>query len=101
MRRRRWLLSALRGLGLLLLIIALARPQKGKAESAYYGEGIDIMLAVDISGSMLSEDFTLGGQRASRLDVVKSVVGAISSPAAPVTASAWYSSAHGRTPSAR
>jgi len=73
-RRWRWLLPALRGLGLLLLVVALARPQKGKAESAYYGEGIDIMLAVDISGSMLSEDFTLSGQRASRLDVVKSVV---------------------------
>src|SRR5207253_620970 len=73
-RRWRWVLHALRGLALLLLVVALARPQKGKAESAYHGEGIDIVLAVDISGSMLSEDFTLGSQRASRLDVVKSVV---------------------------
>ncbi|MFI5396248.1 MAG: VWA domain-containing protein [Candidatus Binatia bacterium] len=73
-RRWRWLLQALRGLVLVLLIATLARPQKGKAESAYYGQGIDIMLAVDISGSMLSEDFTLDGHRASRLDVVKSVV---------------------------
>ncbi|MFN8627214.1 MAG: VWA domain-containing protein [Candidatus Binatia bacterium] len=73
-RRWRWLLHALRALALALLVLALARPQKGKAESAYYGQGIDIMLAVDISGSMLSEDFTLEGHRASRLDVVKSVV---------------------------
>lgn len=73
-RRWRWLLHALRGLALVLLVVALARPQKGKAESAYHGQGIDIMLAVDISGSMLSEDFTLDGHRASRLDVVKSVV---------------------------
>lgn len=73
-RRWRWVLQAMRGLALALLVIALARPQKGKAESTYYGEGVDIMLAVDISGSMLSEDFTLDGQRASRLDVVKSVV---------------------------
>jgi Ca-activated chloride channel homolog len=73
-RRWRWVLHALRALALLLLVLALARPQKGKAESAYHGEGIDIVLAVDISGSMLSEDFTLGNQRASRLDVVKSVV---------------------------
>ena len=73
-RRWRWLLPVLRGLGLLLLALALARPQKGKAESAYSGEGIDIVLAVDISGSMLSEDFTLDEHRASRLDVVKSVV---------------------------
>ena len=73
-RRWRWLLQALRAMALLLLIVALARPQRGKAESQLSTEGIDIMLAVDISGSMLSEDFTLGNQRASRLDVVKSVV---------------------------
>jgi len=73
-RRWRWVLHALRGLALVLLVGALARPQKGRAESAFHGEGIDIVLAVDISGSMLSEDFTLGSQRASRLDVVKSVV---------------------------
>ncbi len=73
-RRWRWVLHALRGVALLLLIVALARPQLGKAESVFRGEGIDIVLAVDISGSMLSEDFTLNGQRANRLDVVKSVV---------------------------
>ena len=73
-RRWRWLLPALRGVALLLLILAVARPQRGKAESQFSGEGIDIMLAVDISGSMLSEDFTLDGHRASRLDVVKAVV---------------------------
>ena len=39
-----------------------------------YSEGIDIMLAVDVSGSMLAEDFTVDGQRANRLDAVKSVV---------------------------
>jgi Ca-activated chloride channel family protein len=73
-RRWRWVLHALRAMALVLLVLALARPQKGKAESAFHGEGIDIVLAVDISGSMLSEDFTLGDQRASRLEVVKSVV---------------------------
>ncbi len=73
-RRWRWVLPVLRACALVLLIFALARPQKGKAESAYSGEGIDIVLAVDISGSMLSEDFTLDNHRASRLDVVKSVV---------------------------
>jgi len=74
MRRWRWLLHAIHGLALLLLVLALARPQLGKAESKFSGEGIDIVLAVDISGSMQSEDFTLNGQRANRLDVVKSVV---------------------------
>jgi Ca-activated chloride channel family protein len=63
-----------RGLVLVLLSLALARPQLGKAESRYVGEGIDIVLSVDISGSMRSEDFRLEGRRASRLDVVKSVV---------------------------
>jgi len=73
-RRWRWVLHALRALAVLLLVLALTRPQLGKAESQYTGEGIDIVLAVDLSGSMLSEDFTLNGQRANRLDVVKSVV---------------------------
>jgi Ca-activated chloride channel homolog len=71
----RWLLHAFRGVALLLLVLALARPQLGKAESQYTGQGIDIVLAVDISGSMLSEDFTLpSGERANRLEVLKSVV---------------------------
>jgi len=74
-RRWRWILHALRALTLLLLVVALARPQLGKAESQYTGQGIDIMLAVDVSGSMMSEDFTLpSGERANRLDVLKSVV---------------------------
>lgn len=74
-RRWRWVLYALRGIALLLLVIALARPQLGKAESQFTGQGIDIMLAVDVSGSMQSEDFTLpSGERANRLEVVKSVV---------------------------
>lgn len=72
--RWRWLLPAVRALALALLVIALARPQLGKAASQIYTEGIDIMLAVDVSGSMLSEDFQVDGQRANRLDAVKSVV---------------------------
>jgi Ca-activated chloride channel family protein len=70
----RWLLPALRAAALVLLVVALARPQLGKAATQIYTEGIDIMLAVDISGSMLSEDFQLDGQRANRLDAVKAVV---------------------------
>jgi Ca-activated chloride channel family protein len=73
-RRWRWVLHALRAAAIVLLVGASTRPQLGKAESTFSGEGIDILLAVDVSGSMLSEDFTLGGQRASRLDVVKASV---------------------------
>ena len=35
--------------------------------------GIDIMLALDVSGSMIAEDFTIGGERANRIEVVKQV----------------------------
>lgn len=73
-QRWRWVVPVLRGLVLVLLSLALARPQLGKAESRYVGAGIDIVLSVDISGSMRSEDFRLDGRRVSRLDVVKSVV---------------------------
>jgi Ca-activated chloride channel family protein len=57
-----------------LLVVALARPQLGKAATQVFSEGIDIMLAVDVSGSMLAEDFQVDGQRVNRLDAVKSVV---------------------------
>ena len=73
-RHWRWILPLFRGAALFLLVLALARPQLGKAESQYSGEGIDIVLAVDISSSMLSEDFNLERGRANRLEVVKSVV---------------------------
>ena len=54
--------------------MALARPQAGTATIKVHREGVDVVLAVDVSGSMLSEDFTLASGRASRLDAVKAVV---------------------------
>lgn len=71
---RRIVLPILRTLVLLLVIVALARPQAGSTTAKVHREGVDVVLAVDVSGSMLAEDFTLGDERASRLDVVKSVV---------------------------
>lgn len=47
----RWPL-ALEALGLLLLLVALARPQYGVEESLRRAEGIDLMLVLDVSGSM-------------------------------------------------
>jgi Ca-activated chloride channel homolog len=64
----------LRLVALGLLIIGLARPQWGRTRVEIEASGIDILLAVDISGSMQALDFTLRGQRVNRLDVVKSVV---------------------------
>jgi Ca-activated chloride channel family protein len=72
--RRRALLGLLRGAALALLVLALARPQLGTAETTVHREGVDVVLAVDISGSMLAEDFQLDGKRVSRLDAVKDVV---------------------------
>src|SRR4029453_6520326 len=46
-----------------LFIIALARPQQGTEMSQVQASGIDIMLALDVSRSMLAEDFTIGNDR--------------------------------------
>jgi len=58
----------LRLLTLACLIIALARPQIKNSQSRNKGEGIDIVLCLDISGSMLFNDF-----RPNRLEVAKEV----------------------------
>jgi len=65
---------ALRGATLVLFIAALARPQLGRSESKIRTEGIDIVLVVDISGSMQAMDYEKDGQRESRIDAVKDVV---------------------------
>ena len=57
-----------------MLVIALARPQSGKAHSKVTTEGIDIILALDVSSSMLAEDFNLNKERRNRLYVAKEVV---------------------------
>ncbi len=50
-------LFALRNITILFLILALARPQARSSWKDIHSEGIDIVLAMDISGSMLSQDF--------------------------------------------
>jgi Ca-activated chloride channel homolog len=72
--RRRAILGVLRAAALGLVVVALARPQLGTATTKVHREGVDVVLAVDVSGSMLAEDFTVGGKRANRLDAVKDVV---------------------------
>ncbi|MFH1067263.1 MAG: VWA domain-containing protein [bacterium] len=67
-------LSALRLLALSLGIIALARPQLGRSTTEVQSSGIDLILAVDVSGSMEAMDFKLNNQPTSRVEVVKSVV---------------------------
>ena len=57
-----------------LLVLGLARPQWGQGRTEVQASGVDLMLALDVSGSMEALDFNLGGQPASRVEVVKSVV---------------------------
>ena len=52
----RHVLRSMRLLALALVILALARPQSGLKGEEIKAEGIDIVLAVDISSSMLAED---------------------------------------------
>lgn len=66
--RLRFLPFALRMLALAFLIVAFARPQTSARGENVYREGIDITIALDISGSMLAEDF-----RPNRLEAAKKV----------------------------
>lgn len=66
--RLRNILPGLRALALLLLVVALARPQLTLKEESVKAEGIDILLAMDLSSSMLAQDFS-----PNRLEVSKQV----------------------------
>jgi Ca-activated chloride channel family protein len=67
-QRLAFLPFALRLLTLAVLIVAFARPQSSLKRSSENIEGVDIMLALDISTSMLAEDFL-----PNRLEAAKSV----------------------------
>lgn len=75
--RRSWrlylrpVLPALRSLSMALVVVAAARPQTGQAREVIRGEGVDIVLALDISGSMASLDF----EPKNRLEAAKQVIG--------------------------
>lgn len=69
------ILFFLRLLALALLIIAFARPRIGSGYSEREESGIDIVLAIDVSGSMAALDFTTDRRNPiTRLDAVKKVV---------------------------
>ncbi len=68
------ILLKLRWLALTLFVIALARPQLGEGETKITASGIDIVLVIDLSGSMSSEDFRLQGRRVNRLIIAKDVL---------------------------
>lgn len=58
-----------------LVVVAAARPQWVGEEQSLPITGRDLLLAVDISGSMDTQDMVLGGQQVNRLEVVKAVAG--------------------------
>ena len=66
--RLRWLPYALRVVAVAAMVVALARPQSSLSRQEMTVEGIDIVMAMDISGSMLAEDF-----RPNRLEAAKKV----------------------------
>lgn len=65
------LLKGLRLIVIALLILALARPQLSQSRAQRFAEGIDMLLAVDVSESMRAEDF----EGANRLQTAKAVIG--------------------------
>ncbi|GIS84030.1 MAG: hypothetical protein CM1200mP16_03300 [Nitrospina sp.] len=54
--------------------MALARPKKGQKRTEILSMGVDIMLALDTSGSMKALDFIQNDKRDTRLTMVKDVV---------------------------
>ena len=66
--RNRHVLFALRLFALAALIVAFSRPQTGVTSETVSAEGIDIVLAIDVSSSMLAEDL-----EPNRLEAVKAV----------------------------
>ncbi|NNF13288.1 MAG: VWA domain-containing protein [Gemmatimonadetes bacterium] len=80
----RWVPTMLRGLALAAFVVALARPQTSIATENVLTEGIDIVLVLDVSSSMLAEDLEpnridaaklvasdfVGGRRNDRLGLV-------------------------------
>jgi Ca-activated chloride channel family protein len=66
-----WMLPILAGA---LMIVGLARPQRADGRSEVTANGIDIVLGLDVSGSMQALDFHIQNQRVNRIEVVKTVV---------------------------
>ncbi len=70
---QRWL-PLLRGLALAILVLALAGPRLGRTKIKSYSEGVDIVLALDISGSMRALDFPPGDRIAAAKQVARKFI---------------------------
>src|SRR5215475_3404512 len=67
-------LSALRWLALALFIFALSQPRLTKSETKVKASGVDIVVALDMSGSMVSEDFEVNAQAVNRFNMARDVL---------------------------
>jgi Ca-activated chloride channel family protein len=67
-------LAALRWVVLAAFIIALAQPRFMKSQTTVKASGIDIVCALDLSGSMISEDFVVRGGRVNRFNMARAVL---------------------------
>ncbi len=72
-QRLKRLLPLLKLAGMILLVVALARPRLPHQESLIQAEGIAIEMCLDRSGSMQAMDFQVDGKRVDRLEAVKAV----------------------------
>jgi len=68
------ILAALRWLALAVFVVALAQPRLVKGETQIKASGVDIVVAIDLSGSMASLDFEEEGQRVNRIDMARRVL---------------------------
>ena len=67
-------LMSLRWVVLGTMIVALTQPRLTKSTTEIKASGIDIVAALDLSGSMVSEDFVVHGARVNRVNMAKSVL---------------------------
>src|SRR5277367_466533 len=72
--RAGFFLAALRWLTLAIFIVALAQPRLSKSTATVKASGVDIVVAFDLSGSMMSEDFVVNGKRVDRFDMARSIL---------------------------
>src|ERR1017187_2349616 len=67
-------LMSLRWLILAIFIVALAQPRLTKSQTTVKASGVDIVVALDMSGSMISEDFVVKGERVNRFNMARTVL---------------------------
>ena len=70
----RWLVPMLKWAAIVLMVVALARPQWGTRRTDVLTQGINIILAVDVSESMAALDFKRGKKVVNRLEAVRGVI---------------------------